>query len=125
MRSFLAVVVGFVAVVALSIGTDALLAYTLFPCLAHSEASTNVWLLIVGYCSVYSVIGGYLTARLAPNRPVGHAVVLGVIGLAVGLLGVFFGPRGAGPAWYPIAIAAQALPFSWLGGWISARGRAI
>jgi hypothetical protein len=122
MRSFLALLAGFIAVVVLSIGTDVLLTYTLFPGLAHSQASTNVWLLIVGYCSVYSVIGGYLTARLAPNRPIGHAIVLGAIGLAVGIVGVFFGPRGEGPAWYPIAIAAQALPFSWLGGWLSARG---
>jgi hypothetical protein len=121
MRSFLALLAGFVAVVALSIGTDALLAYTLVPGLAHSEATTNVWLFIVAYCSFYSAVGGYLTARLAPNRPVGHAIVLGVIGLIAGLMGVFFGPRGAGPAWYPIAIAAQALPFSWLGGWLFAR----
>jgi hypothetical protein len=35
----------------------------------------------------YSVAGSYITARLAPNRPMLHALVLGVLGLAVSIVG--------------------------------------
>jgi hypothetical protein len=34
-----------------------------------------------------SVAGGYLTVRLAPNRPMRHAWILATIGLVAGIAG--------------------------------------
>ena len=31
--------------------------------------------------NVYAIFGSYVTARLAPNRPMGHALIGAIIGL--------------------------------------------
>ena len=75
--------------------------------------------LATAYRIVISVAGAYLTARLAPARPLRHAMILGYVGTVLGLLGVAatWG-KGMGPTWYPIALAVLAVPQCWLGGWI-------
>jgi hypothetical protein len=74
---------------------------------------------------VYGIVGGYVTARLAPDRPVQHALALGVVGLILSIAGALAtwnrGPE-FGPKWYPIAIAVLALPSAWVGG-VLARAR--
>jgi hypothetical protein len=68
---------------------------------------------------IYSVAGGYITARFAPNRPMLHALVLGVLGLAVSIVGTVVtwnkGPA-FGPHWYPVALVVLAVPQCWAGG---------
>jgi hypothetical protein len=74
-------------------------------------------LLALSYRIVYTVVGGYITARLAPHSPMRHVWALGVIGLVVGTAGAITTiPMHLGPAWYPIALAVTALPCTWLGG---------
>jgi hypothetical protein len=46
---------------------------------------------------------------------VGHALVLGVVGLALSTAGAV-AMWNFGPHWYPIALALTALPCAWLGG---------
>jgi len=76
-------------------------------------------LLATAYRVVISVAGAWLTARLAPNRPMKHAVILGLVGAALGLVGVVATWNlGLGPRWYPIALAVLAVPQCWVGGWI-------
>jgi hypothetical protein len=71
------------------------------------------------YRIVISIGGAYLTARLAPERPMKHALILGVVGTFLGLLGVAAAwGKGLGPMWYPIALAALAVPQCWAGGWL-------
>lgn len=71
------------------------------------------------YRIVYGIAGGYIAALLAPNRPIGHALVLGVIGVGLSTLGAVGtwneGPE-FGPKWYPLALVAISLPCSWVGG---------
>jgi hypothetical protein len=52
---------------------------------------------------------------LSPVNPMAHAVVLGLIGLALSATGAVM-MWGVGPAWYPITLAVLALPSAWLGG---------
>ena len=74
-------------------------------------------LLATVYRIVISVAGAYLTARLAPTRPMKHALILGIVGTVLGVLGVVMTwGKGMGPAWYPVALAVLALPQCWLGG---------
>jgi hypothetical protein len=76
-------------------------------------------LLATGYRTVYGVLGSYIIARLAPDRPMEHALVGGVIGLAVSIVGAAVtwnkGPA-FGPHWYPLALVVLAMPQAWAGG---------
>src|SRR5438128_9802288 len=74
--------------------------------------------LATAYRIVYSVAGGYIVARLAPYAPLGHAILLGLIGLVPGVGGVLvaIAKPELGPLWYPVALAVTGLPCAWLGG---------
>ena len=67
-----------------------------------------------GYRFLFDVAGSYLTARLAPDRPMRHALALGAIGLVLSIAGAV-ALWSVGPAWYPLGLAASALPCAWLG----------
>lgn len=119
LRSIAAVFAGFVVIVALSIATDLTLHKAgVFP-EQGQPMSNGLWALATAYRIVYGVLGCYLAARLAPRRPMLHAMVLGVIGLVISSLGVVEtwnnGP-GFGPHWYPLSLVVTALPCAWLGG---------
>ncbi|WP_428311495.1 hypothetical protein [Hydrocarboniphaga sp.] len=69
------------------------------------------------YRFIIGVGGGALTARLAPQNPLKHALILGGVGSLLGLLGVVTTwNQGLGPHWYPIALMLLAVPQCWLGG---------
>ena len=118
-RSILAVVAGLFVIFVLSIGTDvALHAAGVYPPWGQTMAD-SLFALATAYRIVYGVIGCYVTARLAPNRPMAHAIALGVLGLAFSLAGLVYaqnqGPE-FGPLWYSIAIVLISLPCAWIGG---------
>jgi hypothetical protein len=117
-RSTGAVLLGFVAVVVLSLGTDQILhALGVYPPWSQSMRNTSDNLLVLAYRCVYAVVGSYIAARFAPRNPMRHALTLGVIGFVLSLAGAIATiPMNLGPAWYPIALVLTALPCAWLGG---------
>ena len=124
-RSIGAIVAGFVAVVVLSIGTDfAMQAVGIFPPLGQRVAD-SLLVLATAYRTLFGIAGSYIAARLAPNRPMGHALVLGVVGLVVSIAGAIAtwnGGPGFGPKWYPLALIALAMPDAWIGGKLFGKG---
>lgn len=116
-RSIVALLAGLVAVIVLSLGTDlALHAAGIIPELGQ-RMSDGLFAFATVYRTLYGVVGSYITARLAPNRPMGHAMVGGLIGLALSTLGaVVTWNKELGPHWYPLALIATAMPTAWLGG---------
>ena len=119
MKSIGAILAGALTGIVLSIGTDMVLRATgIFPALGHPMAGA-LFVLATAYRTLYGVAGSYITARLAPNRPMMHALVLGILGLAASIVGVVAtwdkGPE-FGPKWYPLALVALGMPQSWLGG---------
>jgi hypothetical protein len=117
LRSVGAVVAGLVSVIVATTVVDIVLhAVGVFPPW-EVPIDDKLSLLSTFYRVVISVAGAYLTARLAPQRPMKHAVILGVVGTVLGTLGVVatWG-KGMGPTWYPIALAVLALPQCWVGG---------
>lgn len=113
-----ALVAGSLAVVILSIATDAVLhALGLYPALGQ-RMSDKLFALATSYRTVYAILGSYITARLAPNRPMGHAIVGGLIGMLIGSVGaaVTWKHTELGPHWYPEALIVEALPCAWIGG---------
>jgi len=117
-RSTGAVLLGFFAVVVLSLGTDQVLhVFGVYPPWGQPMHEPGLNLLALAYRTVYAVVGSYIAARLAPHNPMRHAVVLGVVGLALSVAGAIATiPMDLGPAWYPIALVLTALPCAWLGG---------
>ena len=58
--------------------------------------------------------------RLAPDRPMGHALALGAAGFIACLAGAV-AMWGVGPNWYPVAPIVLALPSAWAGGQLRVR----
>jgi uncharacterized membrane protein YeaQ/YmgE (transglycosylase-associated protein family) len=83
-----------------------------------TPASNGVLALATVYRTVYGVIGSYVTARLAPNRPMLHAMIPGALGFIVSIVGaaVTWNHSEFGPHWYPVLLIILALPTAWLGG---------
>ena len=117
-RSIGTVVAGFLTVVILSLGTDEVLhVINVYPPWGQPMHDPSLNVLALSYRLVYTVLGNYLTARLAPHSPMRHVWILGFAGLFFGTMGAIATiPMNLEPAWYPISLALTALPCSWLGG---------
>ena len=125
-RSTAAVVLGFVAVVVLSLGTDQVMhVLDIYPPWGQPMYDTGLLLLATAYRTAYDVVGGYVTARFAPHAPMRHVWVLAFVGLAAALAGAIaaISVGTLGPNWYPIALVLTAVPFTWLGGILHGRQR--
>ncbi len=117
-RSLVAWIAGAATGILLSIGTDMVMHSTgIFPPFGQ-PMSDSLFVLATAYRTAYGVLGSYIVARLAPYRPMWHAMVLGVVGVIVSAIGAAVtwnkGPE-FGPHWYPISLVVLALPQSWLG----------
>jgi hypothetical protein len=116
LRQVGAVLAGLFAIFAVTTLTDVVMhAVGLFRPVGSAPMSGGLFLLAFAYRAVYDVAGSYLTARLAPDHPLRHALVLGSIGLVLSVVGAVV-MWDAGPAWYSLGIAASAIPCAWLGG---------
>jgi hypothetical protein len=115
-----AVFAGLLLNVILSSATDLLLvAIGLFPPLSEfgrpESFSDSLLALALLYRTIYGVLGCYVTAKLAPSRPMTHALVLGSMGFVIGVAGAV-ATWGTWTSWYSVAIIAVTLPSAWLGG---------
>lgn len=117
-RSIGALLAGFVVGTILSLGTDiGLHGIGLFPALGTPIFSSGLLLLATTYRSIYGVISSYVTARLAPDRPLQHALVGGAVGVVLNIAGIAATwNRGLGPHWYPLMLLTLTLPIAWIGG---------
>ena len=117
-RSIGAVFVGFIAVAILSLVTDQVLhVLRVYPPWGQPMFEPSLNVLALAYRIIFTILGGYITARLAPYAPMRHALALGLIGLATATAGavVTITKYDLGPDWYPIALAVTALPCTLLG----------
>jgi len=116
-RSTAAVIAGFVTVLVTHTGTDAILhAAAVFP--TDAPMSNELFSLALAYRVVFTILGGYVTARLAPHKPLKHACVLGALGLlgaGAGLIATLVSTPSLGPVWYPLALLITTLPACLLG----------
>jgi len=124
LRRIGAVLAGMVLIIILDIGLDVIMHATgIYPPWLQ-PMRTSLWLLAITYRTVDGIAGSYLTARLAPDRPLAHALILGVIGLLLSTVGTLAtwnkGPE-FGPKWYPLALVLIALPCAWIGGTLRQR----
>ncbi len=123
-RSILALSIGFVAVVVLSLGADEVLhLLKVYPPWGEPMYQPSLNLLALSYRAVFTVVGGYLTAMAAPHSPMRHVLIGACIGLVIGAAGVVAAALigGLGPMWYPVAVAVTGPPCNLLGGIIYVR----
>ena len=74
-------------------------------------------LLALSYHLAYTLFGSYLAARLAPNRPMGHALAIGALGIVISTLGLIaIVTDNLAPAWYGWMLIVLSLPVAWVGG---------
>jgi len=116
-KSVTAVIAGVLVILVVTTVVDIVLHVTgVFPPM-NQPISDALALLASSYRFVISVGGAWLTARLAPDKPTQHAMVLGYVGVVLGLVGVVATWNlGLGPRWYPISLAVLAIPQCWAGG---------
>jgi hypothetical protein len=124
LRRIGAVFAGLVLIVILDTGLDVIMHATGIYPPWFQPMSMGLWLLAISYRTIDGIAGSYLTARLAPDRPLAHALVLGVIGFLLstaGLLATWGKGPEFGPKWYPIALVVIALPCAFIGGTLRLR----
>src|SRR5262245_47436556 len=111
LRSTGAVLLGFLVVVVLSLATDEVLhLLEVYPPWGEPMRDPGQNLLALAYRCVYAVLGSSLAARLAPRRPMRHALILGGIGFLVSVAGAAATiPMDLGPSWFPISLVVTAL----------------
>jgi hypothetical protein len=116
-KSIWAVVAGVLVIIVVTTLVDiAMHAIGIFPPM-DQPINDALALLATSYRIVITVGGAWLTARLAPDKPMKHAMILGVVGTFLGIVGVVATwNRGLGPRWYPIALAVLAIPQCRAGG---------
>lgn len=112
-----AVLAGLVVIFVLTTAVDvALHATGVFPPLGEPMRDA-LFILATAYRIVFAVLGCYVTARLAPDRPMRHALILGGVGVLLSTAGaIATWNSGVGPNWYPLLLIAISLPCAWLGG---------
>ena len=116
-KSIWAVVAGVLFIIVASILVDIVLHVAgVYPPMGQPIGDALA-LLATSYRFLIGIGGGWLTARLAPDKPMKHALILGAVGIVLGLLGVVLTwNQNLGPRWYAIALVILAIPQCWLGG---------
>lgn len=78
----------------------------------------TTWMMVVAliYRTFFSIIGCYITALIAPGRPMLHALILGGIGVVLSTLGAIMAIYyQLTDLWYAFALIAVTMPCAWLG----------
>jgi len=116
-RSILALLAGFAVAVVLSLLADVILhAIHYYPPMGQPPTSPELVVSTL-YRTLFGILSAWVTARLAPYKPLGHALLGGAIGAILALGGaIATWKMNLGAHWYPIALVVLALPTAWIGG---------
>lgn len=117
---FVAIVIG----VVLAYATDYVcVAAGLFPA-DNLRVAWWIILFVVLYRSIYTTLGCYVAAKLAPRNAMALVLTLGIVGFVVTLLGgIVTWNQNLAPHWYCIMLAILAIPSSWFGGVLAMKKR--
>lgn len=122
LRSILAVIAGSLTWMGTALGTDTVLLLT-FPQWFDDKGATRLApvLIFMGFYSLgFSVLGAYVTALIARRSEIKHALALGILQLAMGIMATISFWDSA-PAWYHIGFLLLLVPANVFGGWLRLR----
>jgi len=121
-----AVIAGFVITLILTRGMDILLeSIQVFPTVEEQQkyGFNILWMNIVAivYRVTFTILGGYLTAKLSASRPMRNVNILGIAGTIIAIIGnivVSQIPEMANvlPIWFSVMLVLIAYPSVWAGG---------
>ena len=122
-KSVAAVVLGLAVIVGLAVATDTILQWAgVLPYTGSRKFKDWQSALALSYHALFVVLGCYVAATRAPDRPMVHAMAIGAIGLVISGLGLHaIVQLDLAPAWYGWALIALALPLAWIGGKLAGR----
>jgi hypothetical protein len=116
LKSIGAIIVGFALGAILSIGSDFLLDKLGIISLDNfKQTSIGLIYIVIIYRFIFNAAGCYLTAKLAPNHPMKHVIIIGIVGTVLSIFGALVMWDKAIP-FYNISIVLISLPSAWLGG---------
>lgn len=115
-KSIGAILAGAIIGAILSVGMDWLLQQLGFP----PSNTASMLALALLYRLVFNVVGGYITAKLAPRNRMGLVIILGVAGTLVTLLGTITN-WDLSAHWYPVLLTILTFPTVYLGGKLAVR----
>ena len=120
-RSVMAVLAGLVVLTGASFAIEALVNQTLprilpgsFPDQPALDASVSLRLFMIVYTMLSITLGGYVTARWAPQNPVRHAVAMGVVELIMTIV-VMLKFFSTAPLWGWLVGSLLIVPSAWCG----------
>lgn len=134
-RSFLALLSGYATIVLVVLVLTPLAARLLIPAemlAAKPPQLTTAYLasnFVYGFGA--AMLGGWLTAMMAPRKPMAHAGALALVLLAFAVLGTVGAASGGAeaaiatgqPSWYGPGTAVVGILGALAGGWLRSRGR--
>jgi hypothetical protein len=125
-RSIVAIVTGFIIIGALAQGTSMLLMRTAPGAFDANGRGTTAALELAmhAYVFAYATFGCWLTGRMAPNRPMRHALILGVLGLILNITGTAMTWNTA-PLWSHLLGVGLVMPAAYLGGLLAERRQSV
>lgn len=92
-----------------------------FP-VAAMVTAPDALLIDLAVVAVFAIAGCALCARLAPKKPLQHALLLGAIAFTLGIPNTMAN-WGSAPPWYNVLNLLLVLPFAWAGGVLGSAGR--
>ena len=111
------VLLAFVGSALLSVITDFVLeSIGILPDPKNGLFETWAIIIVLIYRGAYTILAGFVVGKLAPNKPMLHAIILGVIGTVITLLAIS-NPEFAQKSklWFGYTLAAISIPCLWLG----------
>jgi len=116
-RSIIAVIAGSVVWMVTALGMDEVLRKLIpnsFGTKGEVE-SVPLLLFMLSYTLLFSVLGGYVTAYIARRKEIQHALILGVLQLAMGIMATiqFF---DTAPLWFHLTFLLLLVPANIAGG---------
>lgn len=96
----------------------------ILPIPTEHKFETGHAVLALSYHLLFAVLGGFITTRLAPDHPMAHAIILGILGIAISTLGLIaIIMQNLAPAWYGCALIFFSIPVTWAGGKLATLSR--
>lgn len=122
-RSIFAVLLGWAAVGVLVVATDTAMMKMYPDQYVHGQLPPDylVWVSLLT-STLWSVLGGYVTARLAPRKVWHHILGLAIWGELMGVASAI-ATWGQVQTWYQIGLLVLWAPAVALGGWLRAGSR--
>lgn len=116
LRSTLAVVVGY-----LIVGVSAAVLFQVTGQAPHAQATTRFTIWSTVYGVVFSALGGYTAAKLAPRQPKHHAIVVAIMIASAAIASALIQPATA--SWSQVTALFLMAPAAAAGGLLHGQAR--